>query len=243
MTLHDPSTPDDSGDSGGPLAGSFPVFLGFSGAVDTGVYSRVTTPHPPPRGCGRHGCLFEGHDSTSTPPRGCGRHGCLFEGSRLHIPPRAHTPRPETPVAFGSTYTALHCVTIRWGRSPYGVFPSSRGRVRRAFPYNRRSIVDETHTHRRPRVGPRRRRRPARADGCATSRVCDDRSRAMSLAFDEFGRPFIIIKVRARPRRARRRRTRARARERATTTTTTTDPSIIHPRARVRSTTREGVVD
>ena len=191
------------------------MFLGFSGAVDTGVYSRVTTPHPPPT-------------------RGCGQHGCLFEGSRLHIhpPPRAHTPRPETPVAFGSTYTALHCVTIRWGRSPTASFLSLAVVYDAPF----RTIVGPSsmkHTHRRPRVGPRRRRRPARADGCATSRVRDDRSRAMSLAFDEFGRPFIIIKVRARPRRARGGGGRARARERATTTTTT-DPSIIHPRARDR---------
>mgnify|MGYP004170610385 CR=1 FL=1 len=175
------------------------MFLGFSGAVDTGVYSRVTTPHPPPtRGCGRHGCLFEGHDSTSTP----------------HTTSRDARRRCETIVAFGSTYTALHCVPIRWGRSPTASFLSLAVVYDAPF----RTIVGPSsmkHTHRRPRVGPRRRRRPARGMGCATSRVCDDRSRAMSLAFDEFGRPFIIIKVRARPRRARGGgRARARASER-----------------------------
>ena len=169
-------------------------------------------------------------------------------------PPRAHTPRPETPVAFGSTYTALHCVTIRWGRSPTASF------LRLAVVYDApfRTIVGpssmkHTHTDDRGWVLDADVDRRARM-GCATSRVCDDRSRAMSLAFDEFGRPFIIIKVRARPRRARgggrararaserrrRRRRRRReihhpsTRERATTTTTTTDPSIIHPRARDR---------
>ena len=169
--------------------------------------------HPPP-GCGRHGCLFEGHDSTSTP----------------HTTSRDARRRCETIVAFGSTYTALHCVPIRWGRSPTASFLSLA--VVYDAPFHR--IVSPSsmkHTHDRgwsstpTSTGAR--------DGCATSRVRDDRSRAMSLAFDEFGRPFIIIKVRARPRRARG-GGRARARARATTTTTTTDPSIIHPRARVR---------
>tara|TARA_B100000683_G_scaffold66092_1_gene64948 strand:- start:21105 stop:21302 length:198 start_codon:yes stop_codon:yes gene_type:complete len=65
----------------------------------------------------------------------------------------------------------------------------------------------------------------------------------MSLAFDEFGRPFIIIKVRARPRRARG-GGRARARARASDDDDDDDGSIHHPSARARSTTtREGVVD
>ena len=168
--------------------------------------------HPPPEGAVNTGVYSRGHDSTSTPPR-------------------AHTPRPETPVAFGSTYTALHCVTIRWGRSPTASF------LRLAVVYDApfRTIVGPSsmkHTRRRPRVGPRRRRRPARADGCATSRVRDDRSRAMSLAFDEFGRPFIIIKVRARPRRARGGgRARARASERRRRRRRRIHPSSIRARA------------
>ena len=147
-------------------------------------------------GCGRHGCLFEGHDSTSTP----------------HTTSRDARRRCETIVAFGSTYTALHCVPIRWGRSPTASFLSLA--VVYDAPFHR--IVSPSsmkHTHDRgwsstpTSTGAR--------DGCATSRVCDDRSRAMSLAFDEFGRPFIIIKVRARPRRARGGgRARARASER-----------------------------
>ena len=147
-------------------------------------------------GCGRHGCLFEGHDSSSTP----------------HTTSRDARRRCETIVAFGSTYTALHCVPIRWGRSPTASFLSLA--VVYDAPFHR--IVSPSsmkHTHDRgwsstpTSTGAR--------DGCATSRVRDDRSRAMSLAFDEFGRPFIIIKVRARPRRARGGgRARARARER-----------------------------
>ena len=147
-------------------------------------------------GCGRHGCLFEGHDSTSTP----------------HTTSRDARRRCETIVAFGSTYTALHCVPIRWGRSPTASFLSLA--VVYDAPFHR--IVSPSsmkHTHDRgwsstpTSTGAR--------DGCATSRVRDDRSRAMSLAFDEFGRPFIIIKVRARPRRARGGgRARARASER-----------------------------
>ena len=116
-------------------------------------------------GCGRHGCLFEGHDSSSTPPPGCGRHGCLFEGhdstSTPHTTSRDARRRCETIVAFGSTYTALHCVTIRWGRSPTASFLSLAVVYDAPF----RTIVGPSsmkHTHRRPRVGPRRRRRPAR---------------------------------------------------------------------------------
>ena len=46
VTLHDPHDPLRLRRlRRTPFAGSFPVFLG----------------------CGRHGCLFEGHDSTSTP--------------------------------------------------------------------------------------------------------------------------------------------------------------------------------
>ena len=184
-------------------------------------------------GCGRHGCLFEGHDSSSTPhPRVRSTLVSIRGVTTPHPPPpRAHTPRPETPVAFGSTYTALHCVTIRWGRSPTASF------LRLAVVYDApfRTIVGPSsmkHTRRRPRVGPRRRRRPARADGCATSRVRDDRSRAMSLAFDEFGRPFIIIKVRARPRRARGGgRARARASERRRRRRRRIHPSSIRARA------------
>ena len=53
----------------------------------------------------------------------------------------------------------------------------------------------------------------------------------MSLAFDEFGRPFIIIKVRARPRRARGEDARARASD----DDDDDDGSIhLHPRARDR---------
>ena len=120
------------------------------GAVDTGVYSRVTTPHPPPRGCGRH--------------------GCLFEGSRLHIHPPARIHHVQRRPSLLARRTRRFTVLQYGGDGPPRRLPSSRGRVRRAFPYNRRSIVDETHTHRRPRVGPRRRRRPARADRDARRR-------------------------------------------------------------------------
>ena len=148
-------------------------------------------------GRGRHGCRFEGHDSTPTPRR--------------------------DDRGIDSIYIALHFVRIRWGRCPTARFFSLAVVLRRARAYYRPCIVDETDHH----DGSSRRRRPL--DGWM-SRVGDDRSRAMSLAFDEFGRPFIIIKVRARPRRERG----GRARERATTTTTTTttrDPSSIHARA------------
>ncbi len=164
-------------------------------------------------GCGRHGCLFEGHDSTSTP----------------HTTSRDARRRCETIVAFGSTYTALHCVPIRWGRSPTASFLSLA--VVYDAPFHR--IVSPSsmkHTHDRgwsstpTSTGAR--------DGCATSRVRDDRSRAMSLAFDEFGRPFIIIKVRARPRRARGGgRARARARERRRRRRRRIHPSSIRARA------------
>jgi hypothetical protein len=125
-----------------------------------------------------------------------------------------------------STYTPLHVFKIRWGRCPTAPFLS----LVVVHDVCARSIVGVSSMKQTTAVvlAPT----SNSLDGCATSRarerVGDDRSRAMSLAFDEFGRPFIIIKVRARPRRERG----GRARERATRATTTTrDPSSIDARA------------
>ena len=190
---------------------------------------------------------------------GRGRHGCLFEGPRLDIHPpepprvamvrvRIHNVqrRPSSmrdDRGIDSTYTALHFVRIRWGRCPTAPFLS----LAVVYDVRARRIVGVSSMKQTDDRGwSSRRRRPLWMDARRRARVGDDRSRAMSLAFDEFGRPFIIIKVRARPRRER--GGRARARATTTTTTTTTTREIHHPSTRARSmttttTTREPVVD